>query len=197
VPDGIRKRPGGVDDDARGDAELGIALDVARDDAVDCAARGPGDVRDPHVVEQDRALISGGLCHVDQQPGVVELAIVVQNAAAKAGGAQRRYPPERRPLRQDLRTAEAALPGQQAVRHQADAVERRLPPLVGRDDEGEGVDEVRCIRTEESTFLQRADHQRDVALLEIPHAAVNELGAAARGALAEVALFQQEDGVSA
>ena len=56
---------------------------------------------------------------------------------------------------------------------------------------------MRGIVAEDAAFLQRFHDQRDVALLEIAHAAVNELGGAAGGALAEVALLEQADGVAA
>src|SRR5262249_54043743 len=48
-----------------------------------------------------------------------------------------------------------------------------------------------------ATLLQRLHHQRYISLLEIAHAAMNQLGAAAGSALAEVALLQQQDVVPA
>ena len=83
------------------------------------------------------------------------------------------------------------LPGQQIVELEADAVERRLPPVVVRHHEAEIVHQVRRVAQQQAAFLQRFHHQRDVALLQIAHAAVHQLGAAAGGAFAEIALLEQ------
>ena len=50
---------------------------------------------------------------------------------------------------------------------------------------------------QEPPLLERLHHQRDVALLEVAHAAVHELGGAARRALAEIALLEQQHVVAA
>ena len=54
------------------------------------------------------------------------------------------------------------------------------------------MDQVRGVLQEQATLLQRFHYERDIALLQVAHAAVDQLGAAARGALAKIALFQQE-----
>ena len=56
---------------------------------------------------------------------------------------------------------------------------------------------MRRVLSKQSALLERFHDQRDVALLEIAHAAVHELGAAARRALAEVVLLEQQDVVAA
>src|SRR6185436_15056766 len=50
---------------------------------------------------------------------------------------------------------------------------------------------------EQSALLERLHHQRNVALFEVAHAAVHELGASARRALAEVVLLEEQDVVAA
>ena len=99
--------------------------------------------------------------------------------------------------REDRRLAEAVLAGEQVVDLQPEPVERRLPPVVVRDDERQVADEVRRVLAQDAALLQRLHDERDVALLEIAHAAVHQLRAAARGALAEVALLEQQHGVAA
>ena len=149
------------------------------------------------VVEERRALFGGGLDQVDQQPGVVELAVVVDHSAAQAFGPDRRQPRQRLVPREDLRGSEPVLAGQDVVDLQAQPVEGRLPPVVAGHDERQVADQVRSILSKQPALLERLHHQRDVALLEVAHAAVHELGAPARGALAEVVLFEEHDVVSA
>ena len=59
------------------------------------------------------------------------------------------------------------------------------------------MDEVRRVLAEPAALVQGLAHERDVALFEIANAAVDELGAAARRALAEVVLLEQRDAVTA
>ncbi len=53
-----------------------------------------------------------------------------------------------------------------------------------------------CVLAEDAAFSQGLHNQRDVALLEIAYAAVDEFGAPARGALAEVVSLQQEGSIA-
>ena len=89
------------------------------------------------------------------------------------------------------------LPGEQVVELQAGAIERRLPPVVVRHHEAEIADQVRRVLQQQAALVQRLHHQPNVALLQVAHAAVHQLGAAAGRAFAEVALLQQQRGISA
>src|SRR4051812_17313124 len=51
---------------------------------------------------------------------------------------------------------------------------------------------MRRVFGEPATFAQRAEHERNVTLSEIAHAAMNEFRAAAAGGLAEVGAFEQD-----
>ncbi len=44
---------------------------------------------------------------------------------------------------------------------------------------------------------QRLEHERDVALLQVADSAVHQFGAATRGSLGEVTLFEQQGSVAA
>ena len=88
----------------------------------------------------------------------------------------------------------AIFAGEHVVDLHADAVERRFPPDIIGHDKGQIVDQMRGVLAENAAFLEGFHHQGDVALLEIAHAAVNELGGSAGGALAEIGLLQQADG---
>ena len=89
------------------------------------------------------------------------------------------------------------LPARRVVDLQSQAVERRFPPVVVGDDERQVADQVRSVLPKQSALLERLHDERDVALLEVADAAVDELRAAARRAFAEVVLFEQQDVVAA
>src|SRR5262249_8641487 len=104
----------------------------------------------------------------------------------------RRQPRQRFFFREHLRAAEAVPAGEHVVDLEADAVERRLPPLVVGDDECEVGDEMRRVLAEQAALLERPHDERDGALLEVAHAAMHEFGGSARGALAEVVLLDEQ-----
>ena len=56
---------------------------------------------------------------------------------------------------------------------------------------------MRSVFEEQSPLLERLHHQGQVALLQVAHAAVDELRAPAGRAFAEIALLQQQHGVPA
>jgi hypothetical protein len=59
------------------------------------------------------------------------------------------------------------------------------------------MDQVRGVVSQEAALVERFHDQWQVSLLEVPHTAVDKLGGAAGGSLAEIALFQEADGVAA
>ena len=191
-PHVVGERTSGVDDDARRGMDGFAALQIPRHDPINRAVGGPRQRGHRRVIEQRRALLDRRLDEIDQQPGVVELAVVVDDAAAQTVRPDCRQPPQRLLARQDRRVAEAVLTGEHVVDLQPDAVERRLPPVVVGNHERQVGDQVRRIAAQHAALLERLHHQRDVALLEITDAAVHQLGAAARRPLAEVALLEQQ-----
>ena len=56
---------------------------------------------------------------------------------------------------------------------------------------------MRSVLSKQAALFQRFHHQGDVALFQVAHATVHQLGAAARGAFAEVVLFHEEHVVAA
>ena len=153
--------------------------------------------RDLGVVEQRRALFAGGRHQVDQQAGVVELAVEVDHPAFQAFRLDGGQALQRFLARENARSAEAILAGQQIVELQPDAIERRFPPIVIGHHEAQIAHQVRSVLQQQAALLQRFHHQREVALLQVAHAAVHQLGAAAGSAFAEIALLQQQDVVAA
>lgn len=85
VADGIDEDAGGIDDGAGADFELAAGFDAFGLHADDVAvllheAAGAG------VIEDDGAVIDGGACEVDGEACVIELAVVVDDAAGEAIG---------------------------------------------------------------------------------------------------------------
>ena len=85
VADGIDEDAGGVDDGAGADFELFAGFDALGFDADDVAvfldeAAGAG------VIEDDGAVMDGGAGEVDGEAGVIELAVVIDDAAGEAVG---------------------------------------------------------------------------------------------------------------
>ena len=194
---GIGERAGGIHDDFCLRAERLAGLDVLPANAVDDAVAAfvqPGDFG---IVEQRGALFGRGGDQIDEQPRIVKLAVVINHAPGESVGIDVGKTPERFLLGNELRCAETIFAGEHLINLEADAVERPLPPGVAGNNKRQLADEMRRVLAQESAFLQRLHHERDVALFEITHAAVHQFGAAAGGALAEVMLFEQQRRVAA
>src|SRR4029453_2441063 len=97
---------------------------------------------------------------------------------------------------EQLRRAEAVAPGEDVVDLEAEPVEGRLPPLVVGDDELQVAHDVGGVAEEEPALLESVEDEGDVPLLQVAHAAVDELGGPAGRALAEVVLLEEHDGVA-
>ncbi len=195
-PQRVGPGAGGVDHHLRAQHPVLAALDVARLDAAHDAVllHQPGH---RHVVEHRRAEIRRRHRQTDGESRVVELAVVVEDAAAQSLGLDRRQPLERLRFGEEPRRAEAFLARQQVVEAESDAVKRRLPPVVAGHHERNVVHQVRRVAAQDAALTQRLEHQRDVALAQVADAAVNQLGGAARGALGEVALLEQQRAIAA
>ena len=88
-PKQVAESAGRVDHNFRGGAKFVAGFDVARADAVHKSLSVFRQPRDFDVIQQRRALLESGGHHVDEQPGVIELSIVINRAAAQAFGLQR------------------------------------------------------------------------------------------------------------
>lgn len=80
----IGKRAGRIDDHPPGDRPFAPGLLVGRDDAVDEPVGPLRHPDDAHVIDQRGPLVGSGLDEIDQQPRIVELAVVVADSAAEA-----------------------------------------------------------------------------------------------------------------
>ena len=118
-------------------------------------------------------MIRGGGDEVDEQPSVVELAVVINNAAGQAVGVDIGQFRERFLLGNGVRFAKAVFAGEQFIHFEADAIKRPLPPSVTRHDAGEFMHEMRRVVAQASALLQRLHHEQKYFLLKITHAAMD------------------------
>ena len=95
-------------------------------------------------------------------------------------------------LVENLAPPEAELPGEQVVHRETDAVKRLGDEVVRRDHEAHVVDELRGVTAQETALAQGFADEVDVALRQVAHAAVNELGRAGRRTLGKIVRFEQE-----
>ncbi len=168
------------------DGVLLAGLAVARGEAVDVAVGVALQAGGRAVVDDGGAVFGGGHGEMNEEAGIVELAVVVDDAAAQLFGLEGGQALEGLLARKQARCAEAVLAGEQVVELEADAVEGRLPPGVVGNDEGEIVDQVRRVLAKQAALFQGRHDERDVALLQVANAAVDELGGAAAGSFTEV-----------
>ena len=164
-PKQIAESAGGVDYNLRGGAKFVAGFDIAGADSVHKSLSVLGQSRDFHIVQQRGALLESGGHHVNEQPGVVELSIVINCAAAQAFGLQCGQMFERLFSGKNARGAKPVLAGQQLIQLQAETVERSFPPVVVGHDESKIVHQVRCVLQKQSALLERFHDEPNIALL--------------------------------
>ena len=143
-------------------------------------------------------MINGGHQEVNQEPRIIELPIVIDHPAAQIASLDGRQLIHHFPRRHDHRPPEA-LPDrerQKVVGLEPDAIHEHVAAAITGEDEGAIVDEVRRVSPQAAALAERLQDEPHMSLPEIAHAAVNELGAAAGSAAAEVAALEEQDGVS-
>jgi len=94
-------------------------------------------------------------------------------------------------LAEEFGAAQAVLAGQRVVHLQAGAVERRIQQAVGRHHERQRLGQVRRVVQQRAALVQGFAHQGHIALGQVAHAAVHQLGGARGGALGEVVRLHQ------
>ncbi len=194
-PDIIDKDARRVDHAARLDLELASGFHILGEESRDVVFL-PHQSGAAHVVDQDCSVIGRRHGEMDREPGVIELTVVIHDAARQAFRLQRRQQIEHVLPRQVAGRLQAQLTREGVVHLQADPVKRPLPPVVARDDKRQTVHEVGRILAQQSALAQCLQNERDIALLEIPHTAVDQLRAAAGGPLGEVTLLDEHDAVT-
>ena len=131
----------------------------------------------------------------DRIAGIVELAVVIENAAAQAFAFDARKFFQCRLAREHFGMPEGQFPREPFIDFETDPVVRKRKIAVSGDDEVEVVHQVRRIAQHEAALAQSIQNQRHVHLLEIAHAAVHQLGAAAGGFFREVGALHQQGAI--
>ena len=142
------------------------------------------------VIDQQRALGRCGARQHQGQTGIVKLSIPVLHAALEVVGTHRRQQPQSLVLAQKLSTPQAIFAGQRVVHLQARAIKRRVQQFVRRHHKSQRLRQVRRVVQQRGALMQRFAHQRDVALRQITHTTVHQLGGARGGALGKVMRLQ-------
>jgi len=194
----VHPDPGGVDDAARLQLQPLAPVAVERLNLQQAATLNIGagvgvrlDALQLHAIEQQRPSRLGAARHSQRQPRVLELGVPVLDAAAQA---QRLHPRQRglgllAPQPPGGPKARAA--GQPIVELEPDPIKRRLPRLVAGHHEGQRLRQMRRNLEYCLALGQRLAHQGQVALRQIAHPAVQQLGGTRRGAAGEVVRLQQ------
>jgi len=149
------------------------------------------------VVGHDGPRRRGGLRQIDGQTRIVELSVVIEDAASQGGGFEIGNMLDRLRPAEHPRRAQAQLAGQLIVELHPDPVERTFPPMITGNDKGKIVHQMRCVAGQPAALAQSFEDERNVALFKVANAAVHELGRAAGGALGEIRLFDQCDAETA
>ena len=199
APHGIRERSGGVDDGACRHLETFAREPV---DDLGSAHSAPllhegfhGD-----VVGDDGALARRREPDGEVHARVVELAVVVQHAPAQPLLFEHGEALERLLGIDEAARLQVGAARQPVVELQAGEVVGDLQPVVQRRDDRQGVAEVRRDTQQHRPLVQSVAHEVELRavevldrLLQVAHAAVDELGAAAAGTAGEVSALDQRD----
>jgi len=185
-----------VHDDRAADDRVVPVLEIGRADADDLPVVDEESVA-THARDDARAVRRRRLREGERHARVVELRVVVLDAAEEPFVAHARDRRDRLLAREEAALPEVPLAGERVVEPEPSAVERPFPPVVARHDEREVVDEVRRIRAERRAFLERFGDETEVELLEVADAAVDELRAARTRRLREVVLLDERGAVAA
>ena len=199
LADAVDEGAGGVDHAAGPEFEFLAAEDVANP----CGAYFPVllfESDDFDVRGNRRAVLFGGERQADGHAGVVELAVVIDDAGLEALGLEHGETAQRFFAADEFAAAEPEVTGEQVVHDEAGVDVRDFEPVVDRRDQRQTVCQVRGVLEENATFMQGFLDQMILGAvevldrrLEVTHAAMHELGALAACAFREVVLFQQGD----
>ncbi len=129
---------------------------------------------------------------IDRQPGIVELAVMIKHPAPQAFGIQRRGQLQHLLARQPPRLPKTQFAGHPVIDFEPDTIIGAFPPFVIGDDKGLVLDQVRRIAAKDPAFMQRFGHQFDIALLQIPDPAMDELGRTRRSSFGKIIFFHQQ-----
>ncbi len=186
---------GGVEDGLCPQIEGGVGFEIAGmdPDGLAVVLDEPGRF---HVVDGSSTQLLEGSHERNGVSCIVELAVVIEHTAAEAFGSNSGQHGESLAGREHARGPEGEPSGEPFVDLEAEAVVGKVEEAEDGNDEGEIVDEVGSVLKHQAALAQSIHDQGDVHLLEIAHAAVDELGAAAGGSLGEVRALDEGGSVA-
>jgi hypothetical protein len=183
--------PGGVDHGSGGQASDRAGFGVLRRHADDAAQPIAMQAGRGGVVERHRAAISGLLENPQHQAGIVGLSVLKAAGSAQPFGT---HPGDQSSSGVWLQETVSTPSGDQIVDIQT-GPQRRAPGFatpIDRYQKVEGVDQPRGLGQEMFAFDDSRTGQSDAALAQIPQAAVDQLGTAARGSPCKITAFEKE-----
>ena len=187
---GVNPDAGGVDNAARFNGIAGAGLRIG--------AFEPGNLPlfiekllGAAVINEQGAVLGCGATDGQRQTGVVKLAVPIFDAAAQALALRGRQELLGLGAAEQLGLAQAGFACELVVQGQAQAVKRRLPPPVAGHDKSQGLGDMGCTVQHRGAFAQGLAHQRNIALGQIAHATVHQLGGARGGAFGKVLRLHQ------
>ena len=130
------------------------------------------------MVHQQSAMRRRRARQRQRQPRVVKLPIPILHAALQALRLRARQAVLHGNRAQPLRTPQTGLARQQVINLQPHAVPGRFPPAVRRHHERQRLRQMGRRRQDVRAFVQRLAHQRHIALRQITHPAMHQLGGA-------------------
>ena len=197
----VREGPRAVEHNLRPYLELPPAVDHILDVRPD---HPPGvavlhQTRHPNVVCGDGARVRGGAREGHVEPGVVKLSVPVDDGALELGAVLLAHGRERGEVGEGLGGGSKAGHGQsggardEVVGFHSGPVVGHLPAVVARGCDREWMRQVRGVAEQVLALVQRLENELQLAvrelehgLLQVPDAAVDELGGPRGGAAPEV-----------
>ena len=143
------------------------------------------------VIDQQGPGLGCCFCQRDGQAGIVKLAVPVFDAALQAPWVDARQRSQCAVAAQKPRLAQPRFAGQHVVHHQPQAVKRGFPPLIRRHHKGQRLGQMRRVVQQRGALVQGLVNQTDIALGQVAHTAVQQLGGTRRCALGKVMRLQQ------
>ena len=193
---GIGVNAGGVDHHARAQGKGFPRFGVLRGSPLHAPCR-LLQAGNRQVVEAGGTEIGGCAHQRDGQAGIVELRIPVAYAAGELISAQAGQGGQRFAVVEQARRRDVAGAGEQVIELQAGAEFEFFNDAAGGDDEGQRPHQRCGIFKQTPPFEQGMAHQRQVALAQVAHTAMDQLGAARGRAAGEVAALKQQRTVAA
>ena len=195
--DDVDPRPRGVHHDARLNRDRRAALRVANLDAA--RPRVAADRDDGRMVHDRGARVVRGLEGVEHETRVVRHVLRVHGGPLQALGVETRLGGERFLARKNPMPLVGGDRGELVEEREPDAqlVQARARAAVDRHEHRRRLGQVRRDPPQHFAFGRRLAHERDLALLEITQAAVDQLRRPAARAGGEVAGVDETDGETA